>query len=404
MTTKNTLQGKFSNGDMLNLSVSTIIHNFGLNPKTEEDYSATDIIYPLIQACTSQTTVNQVCENNEYGPGEGTIRYRLRDLDKNGVQQSLNQMLKDNILDTLPRRDLTFAIDLVLIPFYGTEQNKGDTIRSKARQGTTRFFAYASIYIVLKNKRYTLAVKYVHDGESLKDTIDFLIKEVKGCGLKIKSIYLDRQFFTVEVIKYLQKKEIPFIIPCVLRGRSGGIRNLLVGRKSYSTEYTMHSGDDEATFQVNIVVKYSKGKYKRKGAKHFAYAVHGMEIPIKKTFNEYRKRFGIESSYKLMNAGRARTTSKKPALRLLYLGLGFLLINIWIYIQWTYLSIRRQGGRKPISWPFKTMLRQITRKIEDINGFNDLMPLSSPLTPSSIPVILLKRRIKNRYHINLIII
>jgi len=82
---------------------------------------------PFLHACTSQTTVNQVCKNNEYGPGEGTIRYRLRDLDTNGVQHSLNQMLKDNVLETLPRRDLAFAIDFVLIPFYGAEQNKGDT-------------------------------------------------------------------------------------------------------------------------------------------------------------------------------------------------------------------------------------------------------------------------------------
>jgi len=50
-------------------------------------------------------------------------------------------------------------------------------------------------------------------------------------GFKIKGLYLDREFFTVEVINYLQERNTPFIIPCVLRGRSGGIRNLFVGRK-----------------------------------------------------------------------------------------------------------------------------------------------------------------------------
>jgi putative transposase len=138
----------------------------------------------------------------------------------------------------------------------------------------------------------------------------------------------------------------------------------------------MHSKDGEATFQTNIVVKYSKGKYNRKGVKYFAYAVHDMDIPVKRMFKEYRKRFGIESSHKLMNTARARTSSKKPVLRLLYVGLGFLLMNIWVYIQWTYLSIRRRGGRKPIPWTFKNMLRQITRKIEDEFGFIDWMPLS----------------------------
>ena len=362
---------------MLNLSVKVIKDFLGLDSKPNVDYSDREIIYHLINACTSQTTVNQVSKSNSKGPTEGAIRHRLRNLDVEGVQQALNQMLKNKVVETLPRRGLTFAIDLVLIPFYGKEENEGDTVRSKARQGTTWFFAYASIYVILNNKRYTLAVKYMRKGESLKDAIDFLLEEVEEAGFEVKVLYLDRQFFTVEVINYLQGEEIPFIMPCVLRGRSGGIRELFVGRESYSTQYTMRSKEGEATFQVNIAVKYSKGKYKRKGVKYFAYAAHSMDIPVQRIFNEYRKRFGIESSHKLMNAARARTTSKKPVLRLLYVGIGFLLMNIWIYIQWTYLSIRRKGGRKPIHWPFKTMLRQITRKIEDKFGFLECMPLSN---------------------------
>jgi putative transposase len=33
---------------------------------------------------------------------------------------------------------------------------------------------------------------------------------------------------------------------------------------SYFTNYTMRSKEDEATFQVNVVVKYSNGEYGRK--------------------------------------------------------------------------------------------------------------------------------------------
>jgi putative transposase len=238
--------------------------------------------------------------------------------------------------------------------------------------------------LILSNKRYTLALKYIRQGETLKDTIDFLLEEVESIGFKIKGLYLDREFFTVDVINYLQERNTPFIIPCVKRGRSGGIRNLFVGRKSYSTEYTMRSGDGEATFTTHIMVKYSKDKYKSKGIKYFPYAVHGMDVPVKKTFIEYRKRFGIESSYKLMNQARARTSTKKPVLRLLYVGLSLLLVNIWIYIQWTQLSKPRQGGRQPRTWTFKTMLRQITRKTEEKLGFTDRITLQNPLNPSII--------------------
>jgi len=146
----------------------------------------------------------------------------------------------------------------------------------------------------------------------------------------------------------------------------------------------MRSQDGEATFTIHIVVKYSKDKYKSKGIKYFAYATYGMDLPISKTFKEYRKRFGIESSYKLMNQARARTSTKKPVLRLLYVGLSLLLVNIWIYIQWTQLSTPRQGGRQPRTWTFKTMLRQITRKTEEKLGFTDRITLQNPLNPSII--------------------
>ncbi|MFW5936001.1 MAG: transposase, partial [Candidatus Hadarchaeota archaeon] len=315
--------------------------------------------------------------NSGYRAVEGTVRYRLKDLEQEDVQARINQMLKENV-GNLPK-SLNLAIDYVLIPFYGEELDEGDTVRTRAKQGTTRFFAYASIYVIKKNKRYTLALRYCRKGEKLTDVIDFLLKEVEEAGFKVKRLYLDREFFNVKVINHLKENGIPFIMPCVRRGRSGGIRDLFVGRKSYTTQYTMYNikTNEKATFQVNVVVKYSQGKYGRHGIEYFAYAVYDVDIPVKRTFEEYRKRFGIECSHRLMNTGRARTTTKKPVLRLLYVGIGFLLMNLWIHLQWE-LGTKRRGGRKKVSWTFKHMLRQITRTIEDEQSVHKWIPAPAP--------------------------
>ena len=45
------------------------------------------------------------------------------------------------------------------------------------------------LYLILNNKRYTLALKYVKKGETLKDTVDFLINEIETKGFKIKGLY-----------------------------------------------------------------------------------------------------------------------------------------------------------------------------------------------------------------------
>jgi len=359
------------NDDVLSLSVDVIEDMLKLDSAPNAEFDDKTIVYHLVNASVSKTSISNVSKVCDDAPSEGTIRYRLSDLELDPIQQNINEKLKIHATKTVHKKCNEFAIDFVNIPYYGKEENSGDTIKTKPTQGTSRYYSYASIYLILNNKRYTLAVKYIRKEDTLKDTIDFLINEIETNGFKIKELFLDKEFFTVEVINYLQNRKIPFIIPCVKRGPSGGIRKLLNGKKSYSTKYTMRSKEDEATFQVNVVVKYSKGKYKRNGIEHFAYVVYGMDMPIKNTFKKYRKRFGIESSYRLMNQARTHTSTKKSVLRLLYIGISLLLVNIWIYIQWTYLSIPRQGGRKPVPWTFKTMLRQINRQTEEILGFND---------------------------------
>ena len=59
----------------------------------------------------------------------------------------------------------------------------------------------------------------------------------------------------------------------------------------------------------------------------------------------YRSRFGIETGYRLMNSVRARTSSRDPKLRFLFVALAFALLNLWVTLQWTVLAVPRQGGR-----------------------------------------------------------
>ncbi len=360
---------KLKTSRIINLAVETVQRCLDLKAGENIAYSARVILLHLLNACCCLGSINHVSTSSENAPTEGAVRHRLKGL--KDVEAKVNSMLKVHVLRTLPRRPLVFAVDFTLIPYYGDAENDGDVTRTKAKKGTNNFFAYATIYTILRNKRYTLAVKHVRKGEKLTDVIDFLLGELTDTGLRVGRLYLDREFYTIDVINHLKQRGTPFIIPCVARGKSGGIRALLKGKKSYSTTYTMKSGEKEATFRVNVDARYYRGKWNRHGMEYFAFAVHGINIPAGKTHREYRKRFGIETSYRLMNAARARTTSRSPTLRLLYVALGLLLMNLWIYLHWLYISVKRQGGRKLSEWRFKTMLRQVARAIEDTLGFTE---------------------------------
>lgn len=358
---------KLRTSRIINLAVSTVIGALGLRAGKNVTYPARTILLHLLNACCCLGSIYHVSTTSLHAPSEGAVRHRLKGLQS--VEEKVNHMLKQHILKTLPRRPLVFAIDYTLVPYYGDALVEGDVVRSRAKQGTCNFYAYATIYTILRNKRYTLGVKYVRKDDELVEVIDYLIAQVTVAGLKVGRLYLDRGFYTIDVINHLKEKGVPFIIPCIARGKTGGIRRLLKGGRSYSTNYTMRSVEKKATYQVNIVVRYRRGRWGRRGLEYLAFAVHGVDIPVARTHREYRKRFGIESSYKLMNTARARTSSRSPVLRLLYVALGFLLMNLWIYHHWVYVSVRRRGGRRLVEWRFKTMLRQVGRALEDALGF-----------------------------------
>lgn len=66
-----------------------------------------------------------------------------------------------------------------------------------------------------------------------------------------------------------------------------------------------------------------------------------------------------------------KTTTKNPVVRLLFYGIAFILTDMWVYLTWTYLSLRRRGGRQL---------------------FHDLLPLKLMLT-------FLRQVIDQKYHV-----
>jgi hypothetical protein len=58
--------------------------------------------------------------------------------------------------------------------------------------------------------------------------------------------------------------------------------------------------------------------------------VHSFKVTSKVVF---RKRFGIETSYRRRREARIRTCTRDPKLRLFYVGIGLLLRNVWVLLH-----------------------------------------------------------------------
>ena len=219
-------------------------------------------------------------------------------------------------------------------------------IEVKHSSGTCSFYAYATLYIIKKGKRVTLAIRGVRWFDTNVAILTYLLAELSFFKIKVKKLYLDRGFFSISVIRWLQALNIPLIMPAIRRGTQGGIKQFLRGRHSYKTTYTMTNGkENSVTFDLWIICKYKKGKREKYGIEYFAYVVYKVSTSLTYLHEDYRKRFGIESSYRLKNICRIRTNNKKPVLRLLFVGISFLLVNIWINQLLLKISHKRRGGR-----------------------------------------------------------
>jgi len=93
----------------------------------------------------------------------------------------------------------------------------------------------------------------------------------------------------------------------------------------------------------------------------------------------YRERFGIETSYRQKNQGRAWTTSKHPTYRLLLEGLSYLIRQLWVTLT---LKIARHRGLSPKAWVEELMLVDLLEWIADVikAEFHDNDP-ESPENP-----------------------
>ena len=167
-------------------------------------YTVRDLFEILVRTASRGESIEQTVRGLEGTPSSNGIRYHLEKLDDmNSLEQQLNAALQSRIPPKLRNRSHRLAIDLHLIPYYGkpTDIEANYVYRSQAKAGTTRFFAYATVYAICRNKRVTLAIHAVPCTETLVATLTYLLAIIHPLRMSIKLLCLDRGFYSVPIIR-----------------------------------------------------------------------------------------------------------------------------------------------------------------------------------------------------------
>ena len=142
----------------------------------------------------------------------------------------------------------------------------------------------ATAYVMRHGQRFTLAVTAVTRSELLKDVLQELLALVSKAGLKPSLLLLDRGFYSVAIIRYLQQARRPFLMPVICHGRkadhpkgpSGSNRFKLMKKSGWFTHTLQDAKKKKATVSICVNRTRLTNRHGRKKWDTWVYAYWGI--------------------------------------------------------------------------------------------------------------------------------
>lgn len=166
--------------------------------------------------------------------------------------------------------------------------------------------------------------------------IQSMLEKVQKIGINIVTLFMDREFFHIEPISVVHELSIDFVIAAKSNAKINGM--LREHKKSFgrtSTIFKYHFAKGGPTFNIVAMAnpKYDPLKMTDKGNREFYLFATNLKFSSIHEFiaivpEEYRKRWNIETGYRVKNTFKIRTCSKSPVVRTLYFVLQCILYNV----------------------------------------------------------------------------
>jgi hypothetical protein len=323
-----------------NLALSTLNEHLVMpaasNSHFTNEQMAECLLYLSVEERYAESGLEDLGFNRE-APSADTLLYRLKKLESDDAHSMLVDV-NDAILDELRKRGVfrkpvIAAIDLTDDPYYG-EYNK-HLRRSRKERGTNLFYTYASFHIVEDGRRITVFEIPVHQLDDHALIVERLVRAAMERGVKIWVLLIDRGFYSVDVMSKLDELGVRYLMPAIKNERiKRAIQEHDNGLIPSMVKFSIRNAFEQQAFFGLMI-------YPRKGAKETdpvpeRYIVFATNMRYREALrlfpqipDEYRRRWGIETGYRVQNQVKAKTTSTNYTVRLVYQMLSVILYNVW---------------------------------------------------------------------------
>lgn len=243
-----------------------------------------------------------------------TVRNHLKQQNPTRFLQVNREVIEKMKKQGALTKPLTLAIDWHDEMYYGDPTAEG-VVGAVRKNGSNHAYRFATANVLVNGQRLTLAVTPMLDRCALWH-VQQLLACIAELGLTIKLLLFDRGYYSTALIRFLNEAGFKYIIHIPWHGLplKAGVDRL------HTTTTHKNKVSEQATFRLVTV---------RQKRKLLIFATN-TSFKCRKLRKTFRRRWGIETSYRLIGLFLAKTTSKRYVLRKLYFYLAVVLYNLWV--------------------------------------------------------------------------
>ncbi len=313
-----------------------LIHQLPIELKRNSIYTREDLLNLLLHMAITNDFAENGSKTFESLSGK-TLLYHLRKLEVEEVIESFDRIIDwtyniaRRVIPEFFDMKLDVAIDVTDWLYYGEWYDY--VIGTQPKRGTHKAYKFMTICIVENGVRFTLkALPLKTMSERYKvfeDLLRFALERIK-----INRIYLDRGFYDLEYIRILRRLGLNFIIQAQ---KSIGIRKVIVENKDKKViivkDYEIvRKRKPVGREKVNLFIVPH-----RVNEDDVSCFVTSLDVDCESKALEYaelfRKRWGIETSFRVEGDFRPRTTSRNISVRVFYFLFSVAMYNLWILLN-----------------------------------------------------------------------
>jgi len=248
---------------------------------------------------------------------KGIDRYELQNASSIVFEEQVKELKRGGLLN----RSVPVAFDWHDQVFYG-EKDSEMVYGIRSKNGSSYAYQYLTASILLDCRRLTIVLTPIKSREHMLAYIQDALNKMRIMGIRVRHLLFDAGFTSLALPRYL------------------GEHGYTYAMRFSSNEITKRIGlkdGEEALYPCDYPFRIARADDLKAG-KSYLFATN-MACRPRTVLRRYKRRWGIETSYREHNVFLAKTTSKDYTMRLLYYA-----VAVCIYNAWCVFNIHQQDG------------------------------------------------------------